>query len=80
MALPTFIHDRMARTVTDERFQQKDIVLLRPVFGAMTNGEQETTFEPPPLIILTILAISLPTTLLAPSSGAFILGTPPPSA
>lgn len=50
MAFPLLAYDRMAQVVTDERFQQKDIILLRPTFGTMVDGEQPVTFgDPVPL-------------------------------
>lgn len=42
--IPSFSHERMARVVTDERFQQEDVVLLRPTFGTMTLGIQKASF------------------------------------
>jgi hypothetical protein len=45
--IPNLTYDRTARTVTDERFQQKDITLLRPVFGSEVLGVQGVTFELP---------------------------------
>lgn len=38
---------RMANLVQNPRFQQTDVVLHRPVFGAMAQGVQSVTFEDP---------------------------------
>ena len=46
----------MERVVTNPRFQQKPVTLLRPVFGTETDGVMPLTFEDP----VTISAICQP--------------------
>lgn len=49
----SIVYDRMARVVTDQRFQQKAVTLLRPIYGAQTYGEQTISFQDPvPLVCL----------------------------
>ena len=48
--IPSFAYDRMSRTVKDERFQQKGVTLLRPIFGNETLGVQALSFQDPATI------------------------------